>query len=144
MLSGSIFINYSVPHHQDTLYHINYCHPSSAVPIFVHFRPPHHTSYPIPVHQQPYIMYHPVTDRHHTLFQFIRHFPMSTPYYSSLYTPPSANQIRLQIVKRRSYYYQLDRHPLSANLLSVQLLSPPISRPYSSSSAALYHLLLEI
>ena len=132
MLSDSIFNNDYVTPHQDTLYQINYCHPPSSVPIFVHFPPPHHTSYPIPVHQQPYIVYYPITDRHQTLFQFIRHFPISTPYYSSLYTPLSAKQIRLYIVKRRSYYYQLDRHPPSADPLLVQLLSPPISRPYSS------------
>ena len=135
MLSDSIFINYSVTLHQDTLYQINYGHPPSSAPLLVHFPPPHHTSYPIPVHQQPYIVYHPVTDRHQTLLQFIRNFPISTPYYSSLYIPPSAKQIRLHIVKRRSYYYQLDRHPLSADPLSVQLSSPPISKPYSSSSA---------
>ena len=41
-LSDSIFIDYSITPHHDTLYQINYCHPPSPVPIFVHFPPPPH------------------------------------------------------------------------------------------------------
>ena len=76
-----------------------------------------------------------------SLFQFIINFPKSRPCFSSLYIPPLADQIRLHIVKRRTYYYQLDRHPLSEDPLSVPLLLSPISRHYSSLSAALYNLL---
>ena len=120
MLSDSIFINYYVTPNQDTLYLINYCHPPSSVTIFVHFTPLYHTSDTIPVHHQPYIVYYPVTDRHKTLFQFIRHFPISRPYSSSLYIPPSAKRIILQNFQRRSYCYQLYCHSPSADPLPVQ------------------------
>ena len=57
---------------------------------------------PITVHLQPYIIYYPVTDRYHTLLQFIINLPINRPYYSSFHTPSSEYQIRVQIVKRIS------------------------------------------
>ena len=79
-----IIINYTFTPHHKTLYHYNYCHPPSA--------------YTTTVHQKPYIIfYYPVTNCHHALFQSIRSFPNSRPYSSSVYIPPSADQIRLNI-----------------------------------------------
>ena len=42
-LPDSIFIDYSVTPHQDTLYQINYGHPPSSVPFFFIPPPPTHT-----------------------------------------------------------------------------------------------------
>ena len=74
-------------------------------------------------------------------------------YSSSLYISPISYPIPVHyitphqhirsdyIIRRRTDYYQLDRNPPSEDPLRVQLLSPPISRNYYSSSAAQYHLL---
>ena len=98
------------PPHQQTLYQYNHLHPSSADTI--------------PVHQQPYILYYPLTYCHQTLLHFIRHLPTSIPNYSSLYIPSSAEQIRLQIVKIRSYYYQSDATLISRPFISTIIFNP--------------------
>ena len=119
-------------------YYQLYCHPQTLY----QYRYLHSPSVePIPVHQKPHTICYSVTYCHHTIFRFIRHLPISIPYSSSLYTPPSSQQIILHIVKRRTYYYQLDCQLSSADPLPVQLQYPPVIRHYSSSSAALYHLL---
>ena len=122
-----IITNYTITLHHQTLYQFNYHQPSSS-----------HT---IPVYQQTYIIYYPFTNIHQSLFQLIIHYPNTRSYSSSLYIPPSAYHIRLYIVKRRTDYYQIYCHPPSEDPLSVQILSPPISRHSSSSSADLYNLL---
>ena len=50
MLSVSVSIEYFVTPHQDTLYQINYCHPPSSVPFFVHSYVP-----PLPI-RRPYFI----------------------------------------------------------------------------------------
>ena len=127
MLSDSISIAYSAIPHQDTLYQINYCHPPSSVPIFVHFPPPH------PPHQ--------------TIFQFIirpkfssiivTHHPpseeQSTFCYLILYllvipSPPSGYPILYQL---SSPPIIISRHPHHQTLF--QFISRPHFRSYLSS-----------